>query len=173
MDSLDNAEELAAALDAPADAPPESLLASGWQAFGPGLPARMRGDFALLIWDAEREQGLLARDQLGVRSIFLHGSGAAVCFAGEMRDLLRLLPRTPAPDPMSVAHWLSMSSRPGSATLYEGVRRLVPARCSCWTPTASASRRIGRRASASRRASHMSSSPNGCRRSCSAPSAGA
>jgi asparagine synthase (glutamine-hydrolysing) len=123
---LDNAEELAAALEAPADAPPESLLASGWQAFGPGLPARMRGDFALLIWDAEREQGLLARDQLGVRSIFLHGSGAAVCFAGEMRDLLRLLPRTPAPDPMSVAHWLSMSSRPGSATLYEGVRRLDP-----------------------------------------------
>jgi asparagine synthase (glutamine-hydrolysing) len=123
---LDNAEELAAALDAPADAPPQSLLTSGWQAFGPGLPARMRGDFALLIWDPEREQGLLARDQLGVRSIFLHGSGEAVCFAGEMRDLLGLLHRTPAPDPVSVAHWLSMSSRPGSATLYEGVRRLDP-----------------------------------------------
>jgi asparagine synthase (glutamine-hydrolysing) len=121
---LDNAEELRAALDVPADAPPESLLAVGWRAFGAGLPARMRGDFALLIWDPEREQGLLARDQLGVRSIFLHGSGEAVCFAGEVRDLLRLLPRTPAPDPVSVAHWLSMSSRPGSATLYEGVRRL-------------------------------------------------
>lgn len=123
---LDNAEELRAALQMPTETPPESLLAAGWKAFGPQLPARMRGDFALLIWDAERRQGLLARDQLGVRSIFLHRSGAAVRFAGEMRDLLRLLPCTPAPDPVSVAHWLSMSSRPGSATLYEGVRRLDP-----------------------------------------------
>ena len=123
---LDNAKELCAVLGMPVETPPESLLAAGWRAFGPGLPERMRGDFALLIWDQERRQGLLARDQLGVRSIFLHSSGEAVCFAGEMRDLLTLLPSTPAPDAVSVAHWLSMSSRPGAATLYEGVRRLGP-----------------------------------------------
>jgi asparagine synthase (glutamine-hydrolysing) len=40
--------------------------------------------------------------------------------------MLALLPRRPAPDRVSVAHWLSTSSRPGSATLYEGVRKLNP-----------------------------------------------
>jgi asparagine synthase (glutamine-hydrolysing) len=123
---LDNASELSAALQVRAGASPEELLAAGWRAWGRALPARMRGDFALLIWDYERREGLLARDQLGVRSIFLHESSGVLYFAGEIRHLLALLPRRPAPDPVSVAHWLTMSLRPGSATLYAGVRRLNP-----------------------------------------------
>ena len=47
-------------------------------------------------------------------------------FASEIRNLLALLPRRPAPDRVSVAHWITMGHRPGSATLYEGVRRLNP-----------------------------------------------
>src|SRR5205085_9858967 len=39
---------------------------------------------------------------------------------------LALLPRTPDPAPAGVAHWVAASHRPGTATLYEGVRRLAP-----------------------------------------------
>ena len=123
---LDNAVELGTALELPGDSPPEVLLATGWQRWGSGLPARMRGEFALLVWDREHGEGLLARDQLGVRSMFLHDAGGRLCFAGEIRHLLALLPRRPPPDPVSVAHWLTMGHRPGSATLYAGVRRLNP-----------------------------------------------
>jgi asparagine synthase (glutamine-hydrolysing) len=123
---LDNAGELGAALELPADSSPEVLLAAGWQRWGSGLPQRMRGEFALLVWDPEHHEGLLARDQLGVRSMFLHDSGGKLCFACEIRHLLALLPQRPPPDPVSVAHWLAMGHRPGSATLYTGVRRLNP-----------------------------------------------
>jgi asparagine synthase (glutamine-hydrolysing) len=123
---LDNASELRAALDVPAESSLEELLAIGWRRWGRQLPARMRGDFALLVWDREREEGLLARDQLGVRSMFLHDTADGLLFAGEIRHLLKLLPRRPAPDPVSLAHWLTMSNRPGSATLYAGIRRLDP-----------------------------------------------
>lgn len=123
---LDNAQELSAELQIPAGSSPEDVLAAGWRHWGRGLPAHMRGDFALLVWDSERGEGLLARDQLGVRSLFLHDAFGELCFAGEIRHLLALLPRRPTPDPVSVAHWLAMSSRPGSATLYAGIRRLDP-----------------------------------------------
>jgi asparagine synthase (glutamine-hydrolysing) len=122
---LDNAAEIAAELDCQGTSD-EQLLGAGWRRWGPELPARMRGDFALLVWDERRGEGLLARDQLGVRSMFLHEVSGALCFASEIRHLLALLPRRPAPDPVSVAHWITMSNRPGSATLYEGVRRLDP-----------------------------------------------
>jgi asparagine synthase (glutamine-hydrolysing) len=122
---LDNAAELAAALDCH-DTTDEQLLAAGWRRWGHELPPRMRGDFALLVWDEQRGEGLVARDQLGVRSLYLNDASGALCFASEMRHLLALLPRRPAPDPVSVAHWITMSNRPGSATLYEGVRRLDP-----------------------------------------------
>jgi asparagine synthase (glutamine-hydrolysing) len=122
---LDNAAELAAELDRHG-ATDEQLLAAGWRRWGRELPTRMRGDFALLVWDEEHGEGLLARDQIGVRSLFLHDASGALYFASEIRHLLALLPRRPAPDPVSVAHWITMSNRPGSATLYQGVRRLDP-----------------------------------------------
>jgi asparagine synthase (glutamine-hydrolysing) len=123
---LDNASELSAALEVADDTAPEALLAAGWRRWGRALPPRMRGDFALLIWDQERGEGLLARDQLGVRSIFLHDAGGSLCFASEICHLLALLPRRPAPDRVSVAHWLAGGHRPGAATLYEGIHRLNP-----------------------------------------------
>ncbi len=123
---LDNAPDLSAALELPADTPAEQLLATGWRRWGAELLPRMRGDFALLVWDSEREEGLLARDQLGVRSLFLHESSGTLCFASELRHLVALLPRLPAPDPVGVAHWVTMSGRPGPGTLYAGIRRLDP-----------------------------------------------
>ncbi len=123
---LDNACELSTTLGLPSDVSPEALLAAGWRRWGRALAPRMRGDFALLIWDRERGEGLLARDQLGVRSIFLHDAAGSLCFATEIRHLLALLPRRPEPDRVSVTHWLTMSRRPGSATLYAGIRRLNP-----------------------------------------------
>lgn len=123
---LDNASELSVDLEMPDETPPEELLGAGWRRWGPGLLARMRGDFALVIWDGERREGLIARDQLGLRSIFVHDAGDGLHFAGEIRFLLALLARRPVPDPVSVAHWITMGHRPGSATLYEGIRRVNP-----------------------------------------------
>ena len=125
---LDNAAEIRGqlGLDAPPAHSPEALLAAAYRRWGQGLPSRMRGDFALVVWDREQGEGLLARDQLGARPLFLYDSGEAVLFANEIRHLLALLPRRPAPDPASVAHWIALSNRPGTQTLYEGVRRLMP-----------------------------------------------
>jgi asparagine synthase (glutamine-hydrolysing) len=123
---VDNAGELSAALGCPEEIPTEELLVAGWRRWGAELPGRIRGDFALVIWDEQRGEGLLARDQLGVRSLFLHEASGVVRFACEVRHLLALLAKRPAPDPIGVAHWITMSNRPGSATLYEGVRRLDP-----------------------------------------------
>jgi asparagine synthase (glutamine-hydrolysing) len=123
---LDNAEDLRDALGHDADVTPEELLAVGWQRWGFDLLSRLRGEFALVLWDRERREAVLARDQLGARSLYLHDAFGELCFASEVRQLLALLPRTPAPDPVSVAHWITMSNRPGAATLYEGVRRLNP-----------------------------------------------
>ncbi|HEY2056249.1 MAG TPA: asparagine synthase-related protein, partial [Solirubrobacterales bacterium] len=80
----------------------------------------------LLIWDREDRRGLLARDQLGVRPLFVAAAGGRLAFATEMRRLLDLLDRRPAPDRLGVAHWITATHRPGPGTLYEGVERLGP-----------------------------------------------
>ena len=69
---LDNGRELSVALQHACRLIARGAAGRRLAALGAGLPARMRGDFALLVWDGERGEGLLARDQLGVRSLFLH-----------------------------------------------------------------------------------------------------
>jgi asparagine synthase (glutamine-hydrolysing) len=123
---LDNLSALIDALEAPMPSSPEQLLAAGWRRWGRDLLPRMRGDYALLIWDRERGEGLLARDQLGARSLYLFELDGALLFANEIRLLLALLPRRPGPDPVGVAHWVAGSGRPGTGTLYAGIRRLEP-----------------------------------------------
>lgn len=123
---LDNAAEIAAELGAERTTPPESLLASAYRRWGRDLSQRMRGDFVVVLWDRERNEGLIARDQLGVRPLYLHDGGGVLRFAGEIAWLLETLPQRPSPDPAAVAHWIAISRRPGNGTLYEGVRRLGP-----------------------------------------------
>jgi asparagine synthase (glutamine-hydrolysing) len=123
---LDNAAELGEMLELEDRPSPERVLAAGWRRWGRELLERLRGDFVVVVWDAARREGLLARDQLGARSLYLHDSSDGLRFAGEVRDLLALLPTRPAPDPASVAHWVSTSEPPGSSTMFEGIRRLGP-----------------------------------------------
>jgi asparagine synthase (glutamine-hydrolysing) len=118
---LDNAEALRRELGVK-----EGLLAAGFRRWSFGLPGRLRGDFALVIWDPERREGLVAHDQLGVRPLFYSQTGGRLHFASELCDLLERLPGTPGPDPAGVAHWIALSDRPGPGTLYEGIEKLEP-----------------------------------------------
>jgi len=110
----------------PGSAPqPEELLAAAYRRWGHDLPSRMRGDFAFLVWDPAKREGLIARDQLGTQPFYLHDDGnGCVRFAGEIRHLIATLPSRPQPDMAAVAHWIALSTLPGAGTLYAGIRRL-------------------------------------------------
>ena len=106
------------------DLPAETVLAVGYRRWGVALAARLRGEFALLIWDREHERGLLVADQIGIRRVFVRSEGRRLWFGSEVRNLLALIPSRPAPDPVAVSHWLAQSAPPEGATLYEGITGL-------------------------------------------------
>jgi asparagine synthase (glutamine-hydrolysing) len=103
---------------------PESIVLAGYERWGEEMLGHLRGNFALAIHDPAKRTALLACDQLGARSLFIHRAGSRLTFATEIRDLLRLLPTRPAPDEASLVGWLAGASTQGDGTLYEGVERL-------------------------------------------------
>jgi asparagine synthase (glutamine-hydrolysing) len=111
-------------LGLPADAPVTHALAHGYRRWGPGLLERVRGPFALVVWDTTGGHGLLAQDQLGGRSLFTFADGPRLYFATEVELLLRLLPRRPAPDDVALAYHLLDHSVPDGRTVFAGVERL-------------------------------------------------
>jgi asparagine synthase (glutamine-hydrolysing) len=89
------------------------------------LPS-FRGDFALVLFDTETREGLLACDQMGNRMLVFHAVGDRLLFALEARDLLRMLPHPPEPDVASLTHWIEISGPPADRTMFAGVRRVRP-----------------------------------------------
>lgn len=104
------------------------VLAAGYERWGEELPSRCEGQFALFVWDRRRQRGVIARDPLGHRSVYLWESAGRLLLATEVAPLLRLLPTRPRPDATAVGHWLARSGIPDDLTLYDGVRRLLPGR---------------------------------------------
>jgi asparagine synthase (glutamine-hydrolysing) len=117
-------DELARAAGIPAEDSPERVIAAAYRRWGEGMFERLRGDFVIVIWDRERNRGLLALDHIGVRCLCLHTTGGRLVFGSEVRELVRALPRRPAPEPATVAYWLMASRVPPDRTLHQGVARL-------------------------------------------------
>lgn len=84
----------------------------------------LRGAFSALVWDAGQERGRLVRDQLGQRPLFVLEAGPVLFFASEVRPLIALPDRRPAPDPVAVARYLSPSRLREEIVPYSGVRRV-------------------------------------------------
>jgi asparagine synthase (glutamine-hydrolysing) len=99
-------------------------LAKAYARWREGLLDRVRGPFALAVWDRDSRRGLLAQDQLGGRSLFTYVDGRRLVFATEVKVLLALLGRRPGPDELALAYHLVEHSVPDGRMLYEGVRRL-------------------------------------------------
>jgi asparagine synthase (glutamine-hydrolysing) len=124
IDGRPRTDRLAELLALDPATPAEALLAAGWERLGDGVVAEIGGEFALVLWAGER--GVVARDRLGARPLFVAQTRGALLFASEVRNLLALLPARPGPDAVAVSHWLARTIPPGQRTLYEGVSALAP-----------------------------------------------
>ena len=99
------------------------ILASDLRSRGLDAVAGLQGRFALLFWDAERREGILATDRLGTRSVFFAARGDGLAFGLELVHLSQLgTPLTPDTD--AVSRWLVSGTLERSQTLFERVQRL-------------------------------------------------
>ncbi len=88
---------------------------------------RLRGMFALAIWDRERRTLLLARDRFGIKPLFVAREGRSVAFASEVSALLAAgLPRVRDLDPLALRHYLDQRYLPPDRTLLAGVTSVPP-----------------------------------------------
>jgi asparagine synthase (glutamine-hydrolysing) len=117
-------DALARTLGADGGAGPERVVAAGYERWGTEVLDRLRGRFALVLWDRKRRSGLVAVDALGAGGLFLHEAEGTLRFASELSVLLRALPSRPGPDQTEVARWLARGTLHPGRTLYAGVRRL-------------------------------------------------
>ena len=92
-----------------------------------GVLSRLRGMFALALWDEVRQQLFLARDRFGIKPLYYTTQAGRLYFASEIKAILTqpVLPRRvnlPALEAL-----LTLGFVPGPETLFEGIYKLPAA----------------------------------------------
>ncbi len=94
---------------------------------------RLRGMFALALWDNERQEALLARDRMGIKPLYYCNYKGRLYFASEIKALLAALPYRPELDKNSLHLLLNFRYIPGESTMFAGIKHLAPGHCLKWT----------------------------------------
>jgi asparagine synthase (glutamine-hydrolysing) len=91
---------------------------------GVDLVTRLRGMFALVIWDRRRRRLFLARDHIGQKPLFWWQAGGHFAFASEIKALLGGGLVSAELDPAGLSHLMSVRFIPGTGTLFRDVHKL-------------------------------------------------
>ena len=136
---VDNWEELrrellgkGAVLRTRADA---ELVLRAYEVWGRDCLPHIDGDFALVIWDARRQEAFCARDRMGNKPFTYHWTGKTFYFASEQQAILRQTPVVQVLNEDMVAEYLAAQWFSNTETLWQGVVRLEAAHTMVVTPS--------------------------------------
>jgi asparagine synthase (glutamine-hydrolysing) len=108
------------------------VLLHAYREHGLDFLGRLRGMFALALWDARRERLLLARDRFGIKPLFYREDGDGLAFASELTSLARSPGFSGALDPDALEAYLAFNSIPAPLTVFREARKLPPGHWLLW-----------------------------------------
>ncbi|MEX0973055.1 MAG: asparagine synthase (glutamine-hydrolyzing) [Solirubrobacterales bacterium] len=108
------------------------VLVHLYEQHGEGFVERLRGMFAIALWDARERRLLLARDRFGIKPLYYRLAGGTLSFASELKALIEQPGFSRAIDPRAVAAFLAFNSIPAPLTIFAEARKLPPGTLALW-----------------------------------------
>lgn len=100
----------------------------GYHHWGEAVLEKLRGMFAIAIWDTRTRRLFLARDRFGIKPLFYATTGAGTAFASEKKSILEMAPELGLDaadlDRRALVHYADLQYVPEPETLHAGIRRL-------------------------------------------------
>ncbi|MBB5923718.1 asparagine synthase (glutamine-hydrolyzing) [Actinoalloteichus hoggarensis] len=108
------------------DGDTESIVAA-YHYLGQSMIRKLRGMFAFLIWDSEKQLIFGGRDPFGIKPLYYATGPHGAAFSSEKKSLLDLsgtLGQQPALNRSGLQYYLTLQYVPEPATLHHGIRRI-------------------------------------------------
>ncbi|MFL6005338.1 MAG: asparagine synthase (glutamine-hydrolyzing) [Gaiellaceae bacterium] len=106
------------------------VLVHAYEEWGTAFAERLRGMFAIAIWDGRARRLVLARDRYGIKPLYYRVDGDAIDFASE----LRALPRGEI-DLDALEGFLAFNCVPAPYSIFRDTRKLPPGHVLVWNGT--------------------------------------
>lgn len=84
----------------------------------------IEGDYAIALWDADRERLVLARDRAGVKPLYFYHQDGRFIFASEIKAILQHPSVTREVNEEALYHYLTFVTTPAPQTLFRGIQKL-------------------------------------------------
>ncbi|HXQ88332.1 MAG TPA: asparagine synthase (glutamine-hydrolyzing) [Solirubrobacterales bacterium] len=108
------------------------VLVHLYEEHGEEFLERLRGMFAIALWDKRRRRLLLARDRFGIKPLYYREDGGGLAFASELKAMLELPGFSREIDPKAVSAYLAFNSIPAPLTIFAEARKLPPGHLLTW-----------------------------------------
>src|SRR5206468_2271832 len=95
-----------------------------YEEHGAGCVEKLRGMFALAVWDERRRRLLLARDRLGIKPLYYAEADGRLIFASELKAVLQPSGVERRLSWGALGHLLTSLCTPARDSIVEGVRKL-------------------------------------------------
>ncbi|HEX7005148.1 MAG TPA: asparagine synthase-related protein [Trueperaceae bacterium] len=120
---LYDVEDLSVSLAEPGDRSAAELLLRAYEEWGRDLPARIAGEFALVLVDERRRCLFAARDRIGTRPLYYRSSGSGIELGLSVDSFSA---PHPGLDPQVIGCSLAGAAPPAHSTPYAALYRLLP-----------------------------------------------
>jgi asparagine synthase (glutamine-hydrolysing) len=107
-------------------------IVHAYEQWGESCFERLRGMFAIALWDRRQRTLLLARDRAGIKPLHFTEHGGRLYFGSELKSLLAAGAVDGAIDLESLDHYLSFLYTPRDRSIFKGVRKLPPGHLLRW-----------------------------------------
>lgn len=104
------------------------VILRSWEVWGEDCLSRLRGMFAIAIWDENRQTLFLARDRLGKKPLYYATTpDGRLYFASELKSVLMAPGLAREIDPEAVEDYFAYAFVPDPKTIYRNIFKLPPA----------------------------------------------
>lgn len=109
------------------------VVLRAFQRWGAGCVERLRGMFAMAIWDSVEQKLFLVRDRFGIKPLYWARTSAGLYFASEVKALLPFLDRRQV-NGAALSDYFTFQFCLGEKTMMDGVWQLPAAHFSLTSP---------------------------------------
>ena len=102
-----------------------------YEAYGMEFAGKLRGMYAVALWDSNEQKLLLVRDRLGIKPLYYSEYRGKLFFASELKSILATgIPRTF--NGQAFQDYLTVNYVPGTQSIFENIYKLAPGHMLIW-----------------------------------------
>ena len=102
------------------------VLVHLYEEYGEACFERLRGMFAIAIWDGRDKNLILARDRVGKKPLYYYYDGKRVLFGSEMKAIVQMPGISRELDPQAISDYFSLLYIPAPKSIFKSIRKLQP-----------------------------------------------